>query len=176
MLKKKSRFPGPILDTQSQTTRVQPRICIPQGVYARKCKDQEGFSWLGDGWGGSRASPLPFVTPCPKLQAECTSAGQGFPSQPLPRLPPLLLPHQCQSHLPLPGTASCQLQAFVHAVFLLAIPAPCSLYMCPNTPDHCGRSVFLSSSAGWVGRSVGRSRLGTLAPTSLRVGQDNLRR
>lgn len=173
--KEKSRFPGPILDTESQISRGTAQKPTSPRESAGKCEDQEGcpISLAGGrrGWGQDLISSFH----CPKLQVEHISVGPAFA--------PSACPDYSLSSFPITASHTCTCQALPLAnarhlpmeFSLLGTRAPCPISMCPNPLDQCGRSVPLSSSAGQMVGSVGRLHLETLASTSLRVGQENLR-
>lgn len=116
--------------------------------------------WLGEGTGPYR---FPFATPFPKLQGECTSAGPNF-LRAFAQTAPSALPQHCQA-LPLANSSS-----LPKDFSLPGIPAQCSTYTCPNPPDHCGGSVPLTSSTGWVVGSVGEATLGNSWPPYIPQG------
>lgn len=102
--------------------------------------------------------PLPFLS----SRESAPQLGPTF-SQPLPRLHPLLCPSTVRHYL-LPT------RSLPKDFSLPGIPAQCSTYTCPNPPDHCGGSVPLTSSTGWVVGSVGEATLGNSWPPYIPQG------
>lgn len=124
---------------------------------AGKCEDHEGCwpaSLAGRCWEWGQDF-ISFL--CPKLQVEHISVGPAFPPSACPDCSlcsfPITASHTCTCQaLPLLANARHLPMKFP----VLGTQVLCSISMCPNRLEQCGRSVPLSSSAGQIVGSVGR--------------------